>query len=85
MVLDYSSDVGTSLPLRILFDCKQDSSQSTYTNVFISYEQNMMVGSFSEKGVTITKPGCIGLTRVKRTAALLNLFNWQSGFNWAGC
>lgn len=30
MLLDYSSNVDTSLPLGPLFDCKQDTSQPTY-------------------------------------------------------
>lgn len=45
MLLDYSSNVDTSLPLGTLFDCKQGSSQSTYENVFISYEHDIMVWS----------------------------------------
>lgn len=43
MLLDYSSNVVTSLASGTLFDCKQDSSQSTYENVFISYKRNIMV------------------------------------------
>jgi len=45
MLVDYSSNVDTNLPLRTWFDCKQDSSQSTYKNVFISYKQNVMVSN----------------------------------------
>lgn len=45
MLLGYSSNVDTSRPLRTLFDCKQDSSQSTYKNAFISYKQNIMVSN----------------------------------------
>lgn len=33
MLLDYSSNVDTRIPLGTLLDCKQDSSQSTYENV----------------------------------------------------
>lgn len=44
-----------------------------------------MVDSFSEKRPSITKAQCRGVTPVKRIAAQLNPFNWQSGFNWVGC
>lgn len=44
-----------------------------------------MGDSFIERRPSITKAQCKRVTPVKRTAAQLNPFNWQSGFDGVGC